>query len=673
MKTTRRSVLLSSLLGPAGLGLQALATGLPASFLLRSSTARAGEPLGCTNAEEAQFLILSVSGDGDPLNANAPGTYGDPGIVHPAIAVAPHMAPTALKLGQVATTAARPWSTLPAWVLDRTSFFHMATMTTIHPDMPKVLQLMGDTRAREMLPSLFSRYLATCLGTVQAAPVSLLGTKRAEYIAYGGNIIPNMNPVALRDILVRPEGPLAQLTQLRDRSMDRLHARLRMDGSAAQRSFVDGLARSRAEARAVSDELLSSLHAIRDDDVTGQILGAVALIAMKVTSVVVIRIPFGGDNHADFDLVKESEETQSGVAAIAALMGKLQEQGLQDRVTFATLNVFGRTLKQLGTKGRHHWADHQVSLLVGKRIRPGVIGGVAPGASQDYTALAIDSQTGAAGGDIPVSETLSAFGKTLGRAVGLPQDVLEQNIGKGKVVQRALLGLASGAFLLSATARATVTPYRAHLDGKQLVPPLDVVATGEAEFSFDDETKRLTGTATYRGLSGTPSSAELFQGACGSRGASPFAMVDAGATASAIDVNLDDAQANELAAGSVYVIVRTGAHADGEIRGQLYFPRPPKTCPPAAVDAGNTSTDPASGAPASTGPAPGGPWSGWSSGSADAGNANGNSGSKMSGSCSLTRAMPRQEFADVMGGALAAIALFSMRRDRSCRPLRNPS
>jgi hypothetical protein len=429
------------------MGLRALATGLPTSFLLRTGVARADQaranfPLGCAHDGKAQFLILSVSGDGDPINANVPGTYEDPGVIHPDVAVAPFMAPAALKLGHVTTTAAQPWSTLPKWVLDRTSFFHMATMTTIHPDMPKVLKLMGDTAGHEMLPSLFSRYLADCLGTVQAAPASLLGSTRPEYVTCSGNVIPNLNPMALRDILVHPRGPLTQLAQLRDESMDKLHARLKADGStsAAERAFVDSMARSRDEARAISDKLLSNLIAIQDNDVGGQIVGAVALIAMSITPVVVIRIPFGGDNHADFNLARESEETQSGVMAIGVLLAKLREHMLEDRVTFATLNVFGRTLKQIGTKGRHHWADHHVSVMIGKPIRAGIVGGIAPGFSRDYSALPIDAQsgTGTTAGDVPVSQTLSAFGKTLGSAIGLPEDVLDQNIGKGKIVRAAL-------------------------------------------------------------------------------------------------------------------------------------------------------------------------------------------------------------------------------------------
>lgn len=178
-----------------------------------------------------------------------------------------------------------------------------------------------------------------------------------------------------------------------------------------------------------------------DAGASGQIVGAAIVAAMNVTPVVLVRIPFGGDNHADPSLALESEQTVTGVQAIGALMSKLEEYALSDRVTFASLNVFGRTLKQLGTEGRNHWADHHVSVIIGKPARAGVIGGVTASAETgDYTALPIESTSGlgAAGGDVPVNETLAAFGKTLGALVGVPQEVLDKSILKGKVVPAAL-------------------------------------------------------------------------------------------------------------------------------------------------------------------------------------------------------------------------------------------
>ena len=59
----------------------------------------------------------------------------------------------------------------------------------------------------------------------------------------------------------------------------------------------------------------------------------------------------------------------------------------------------------------------------------------------DYQATGIDSATGnsvAGGGDIPYEQTLGAVGKTLGRAVGVEQTVLDDQITRGKVVTAAL-------------------------------------------------------------------------------------------------------------------------------------------------------------------------------------------------------------------------------------------
>lgn len=432
----RRQLLAGGLL--SAVGLRALATGLPAAFLSRPGSAAADA--ACADANGAQFLILSISQNGDPINANAPGCYEDAGVIH---AATPEMAATTIKLGAGSVKGAQAWSTLPQAVLDRTCFFHGTTQTTIHPDLPKVIALMGAGAAGEMLPSIYAQYLAGCLGTVQAAPVSVVGTTAAEFVSYKGRNLPNLNAQALRDILSHPAGPLTNLIKLRDQSMDKLHARLKQSGTAQQRAFMDNLAQSRAESRDISEQLLSNLAAITANDANGQMLAAAALIKMNITPVVVMRIPFGGDNHADPLLAKESAETVSGVATIAALQAKLTEFGLQDRVTFMTLHTFGRTLKQLGTAGRNHWADHHVSVVIGKGVKPGVVGGVIAAPQKgDYTALSIDAASGKglqSGGDIAPGDTLGALGKTVGRALGIPQAFLDQNISKGKTVTGALV------------------------------------------------------------------------------------------------------------------------------------------------------------------------------------------------------------------------------------------
>ena len=82
MRITRRQGLLGLFGG--SLGLQAFVTGLPAWYLLNPRRATA-QDLQCaiTARENLQYLILSVSSNGDPLNCNVPGTYEAATIIHP--------------------------------------------------------------------------------------------------------------------------------------------------------------------------------------------------------------------------------------------------------------------------------------------------------------------------------------------------------------------------------------------------------------------------------------------------------------------------------------------------------------------------------------------------------------------------------------------------------------
>jgi Protein of unknown function (DUF1501) len=433
---TRRRLMLQTLFGGGLLGLRALATGLPLSFLLRPRQALADGTFACGDKSKAQYLILSTSFAGDPVNANAPGTYDFPDIAH---AADPRVAATPLTLGDATVNAAQVWSTLPPWVLGRTNFFHHATLTNNHPNLPKVMRLMGATAKQEMLPSIAAKYLAPCFGTVQTEPVSV---GAGEFLTFDGRGLPNLNPTGLRDILARPTGPLAQLQQLRDSSMDKIHAVLKAHGTTAQKAYLDNLVASRAQARSLSDSLLDTLSGITSNDADGQITAAITLVRMNVSPVIVISIPFGGDNHSDPDLLRaEVPQTETGVQRIGALMTALQQNNLQDQVTFAMYNVFGRTLVKKGTTGRDHWASHHTTVMIGKGIRPGVTGGLEPKAG-DYYATPIDSKTGKSApgaGDVPFAETLGAMGKTLGAALGVSGDVLDQNISQGKIVTGALV------------------------------------------------------------------------------------------------------------------------------------------------------------------------------------------------------------------------------------------
>jgi hypothetical protein len=418
------------------LGLRAAATGLPVSLLANPRRALAQDALpACADNTKAQYIIFATSSAGDPMNASVPGTYEDPSIVHSSD---PRLAPANLDLGGKLYKAASPWTQLPAEVLARTCFWHLATTTPIHPKEPDVLKLMGATYASEMLPSIIARHMASCLGTVQAQPIALGATSPSEGLSYQGAALPITPAQALKATLTSPEGPLTNLRGLRDQTLAELYDIYKTDATPAQRAYIDSLVTSQREVRNIDQSLLDALAAITDNSIDSQILAAVTLIQMKMSPVVSINIPFGGDNHRDPNLTRESDETVTGVAAIGSLLQKLRAADLQDKVSLVSLNVFGRTLGPASKNGRQHNPNHQVSLTIGKPFKSGVVGGVEP-VNKDYGATSIDSATGRAAtdGDIRPVETLGSFGKTLLTALGVESAAVDKEITLGRVIRVA--------------------------------------------------------------------------------------------------------------------------------------------------------------------------------------------------------------------------------------------
>ena len=197
------------------------------------------------------------------------------------------------------------------------------------------------------------------------------------------------------------------------------------DGSNIQKQFLDKLATSQTQVRGLAEQLGTTLDAITSDDVNGQALAAAALFQANVTPVVTVRIAFGGDNHTDAALQAEADQHVSGVAGIQTMMNAMATAGLADKVTFATMNVFGRNLSGIakvdGRTGRDHYGNHSVMVLIGKNVRPGVYGGVIPsGTSGAFAAGDIDSATGAqaTGGDITAAEVPRVGGAHAGSGAG---------------------------------------------------------------------------------------------------------------------------------------------------------------------------------------------------------------------------------------------------------------
>ncbi len=452
-RMTRREGL-TALFGTGLVGLRALATGLPTWFLLNPRAATA-QQMQCAIASTTnlQYLILSASSMGDPLNCNAPGTYEIPACIHP---TDPTVAATQITLGGKAYGAALPWAPTAAGgqldptVLARTCFFHHTTGTTVHGDQPKVMKLLGGVSQGEMLVSAVAKHLSTCFGTVQPEPVAVgAGSNASELVSYSGRTLAAISPMQLKQLLTgSTTDPLVKMRTIRDTSLDQLNALARADGNVLQQQFLDAMATSQTQVRELATQLATTLSAIKGNDQSGQALAAAALIAANVTPVVTMHIPFGGDNHSDQNLATEVAQTVTGVQGIQALMTALAGLSLTDKVTFATLNVFGRNLngtsKVQSRAGRDHYGNHCVTVMIGKNVAPSVIGGITPDSTGAYEASGIDSASGAAdtAGDISADDSHAALGRTLGAALGIPASIMNEDFvasAGGAVVPSALV------------------------------------------------------------------------------------------------------------------------------------------------------------------------------------------------------------------------------------------
>jgi hypothetical protein len=422
---------MSTLFGAGYVGLRALATGLPAALLLDPRRALADTPAPCPGSSTgAQFIIFSTSGNGDPINASVPGTYEDAKISH---SLDPTMAPAKLMIQGQSYTAAAPWATLPQSVLDRTCFWHLMTNTPVHPKEPEVLKLMDVTQGDEMLPSVLAKQLAPCLGTIQSEPISLGATSPSEGLTYGGRALPIIPALALKATLTSPAGPLTNLQPLRDQTLNQLYDLYRNSATPAGRAYVDSLVTSQQQVRNIKQDLLAQLASIKDNGAASQVLGAITLVQMKVTPVIAIHIPFGGDNHNDPMLNNETTQTTSGVGSIFSIQQQLAAAGLQDKVSYAMLNVFGRNLlPPQGINGRNHLGNHHCSVMIGSGFKGSVIGGIERSGS-DFIAQSIDSTSGAGvangAGDVPFNATLTSMAITLGKGLGIDPAFLSANIG----------------------------------------------------------------------------------------------------------------------------------------------------------------------------------------------------------------------------------------------------
>ena len=121
----------------------------------------------------------------------------------------------------------------------------------------------------------------------------------------------------------------------------------------------------------------------------------------------------------------------------------------------------------------------------------------------------------------------------------------------------------------AAVAHAETQSYKAILKASEEVPPNPSAATGNAEFTFDTTTKKLSYKVSHSGLTGAATAAHIHGPAEPGKNASVVVGFDKAASPIEGTTMLTEQQAADLVAGKMYVNVHTQANKDGEIRGQI--------------------------------------------------------------------------------------------------------
>lgn len=451
--SSRRHFLLKSAFSFGSLPMTSLVTGLPVSFLASISAPARAQSFGYST------LILSHMQGADPINTNVPGTYpaidndiNDPlsRIEHPQIAELGAQAeafekPVTFSLGSQQVKAAGAWASLPEDLRERLGFWHHATFTNAHPDFSSVRKLNGaatleNSDDTEELGTILANTLAPHLSTTNQSPVSLGGTR----VSAEGMEIPIIKPLDIKNMFASSVPDIDKMIRLRDRFIDKAYQSVKENGTPAQLKFLNNYATTREEANAFGDSLGQNITDVDGNGAVNQARMAVALTQINFAPVITIGLPFGGDNHGDSTLLDEVTETLESIETLKVLWQKIKAANLEDTVTFASLNTFGRDLIRNGSGGRDHNGEHHCMFAFGPTIKAGVVGGleerIVNNKAKDFKATGFNSQTGLNAGtiDIPYEETLVSVAKTLSKAVGLEDVTIADRFEGGRVISAAL-------------------------------------------------------------------------------------------------------------------------------------------------------------------------------------------------------------------------------------------
>jgi hypothetical protein len=130
-----------------------------------------------------------------------------------------------------------------------------------------------------------------------------------------------------------------------------------------------------------------------------------------------------------------------------------------------------------------------------------------------------------------------------------------------------LTGLAIAAILATGPVLAETLRFKADLKGSNEVPPADSAGSGSGDITVDTETKKLTYTVTFSGLSGDATAAHFHGPAAAGENAGP--VVDIFGAIASGSADITDQHLADLQAGKWYLNIHTEKFPDGELRGQV--------------------------------------------------------------------------------------------------------
>lgn len=133
----------------------------------------------------------------------------------------------------------------------------------------------------------------------------------------------------------------------------------------------------------------------------------------------------------------------------------------------------------------------------------------------------------------------------------------------------ALLLITAGVASAQSTPTSGPSHFTAQLKASSEVPPNTTGGTGRVTAALDGQTKVLTYTVSYSGLTGPPIAAHFHGPARPGQDAPPVVPVTDLANPMKGTATLSEAQVTDLRSGKWYFNIHTSAHPGGEIRGQV--------------------------------------------------------------------------------------------------------